>query len=199
MEPSTSRSFHTAIAASTTVPAPPRQMCQHQSFLSEDVQLFHHHNKKNNTGHKDISTVKHEWSAAIKCLEQELTLCTWDSILSGPKLCEAPAHHCCRCSSRSQDSDVQSSWQLSQASTHLAGFQAPGRYLPGAVLNCNRIITAIHIRCRSYSPPSSTQALARHLPHIDFDQLLIASPANFYLGSFLPSSQGFNSDGTGDF
>lgn len=134
-------------------------------------------------------------------------------MLSGPVLCEAPAHHCCRCSSQSQDSEVQSSWQPSQTSTHLAGFLAQWRYLPGAVLDFNRIITAIHIQCTSYSPPSTTQAppclttptalghkhpLALYLPHIDFVQLLIASPANFHLGSFLPS-QGFNSDGTGDF
>lgn len=166
LEPSTSHSYHTAIAASTTVPAPPCQTvcperCASSSPPSLEMfrQLFHHHNKKNNTGHKDISTVKHEWPTAIKCLKREFILCTWDSMLSGPGLCEAPAHHCYRCSSLSQVSEVQSRWQLSQASTHLADFLAPGRYLPGAVLDFNRIITAIHIRCTSYSPPSSTQAL----------------------------------------
>lgn len=166
MEPSTSHSYHTDIAASTTVPAPPCQTVCPECCASSNPpslkmfrQLFHHHNKKNNTGHKDISTVKHEWPTAIKCLKQELTLCIWDSMLSSPVLRAAPAHHCCRCSSLSQGSEVQSRWQLSQARTHLAGFLAPGRYLPGAVLDFNRITTAIHIRCTSYGPPSSTQAL----------------------------------------
>lgn len=152
MEPSTSHSYHTAIAASATVPAPPCQtVCSERCASSNSPslkmfrQLFHHHNKKNNTGHKDISTVKHEWPTAIKCLKQELTLCTWDSMLCGPVLCEALAHHCCRCSSLSLNSEVQSHWQLSQASIHLAGFLTPGSYIPGAVLDFNRIITAIHI------------------------------------------------------
>lgn len=53
----------------------------------------------------------------------------------------------------------------------------------------------------SYYPNSEEHKhpSAWHFPHVDFDQLLIASSANFHLGSFLPSSQGFNSDGTRDF
>lgn len=50
-------------------------------------------------------------------------------MFSSPVLGGGPVHHCYQMLSLSPYSEVQSSWQLSQASTQLAGLLVPGQYL----------------------------------------------------------------------